>query len=283
MQNRNDPVAPVDRPQTGTWMVTRLHLIDFFDQKKTIMKIAVIGGTGLIGKDVCSQLASSVHEVIAASPSKGVDVLTGKGLDEALAGAQIVIDLSNSPSPDGPTALQFFQTAGENLIAAEKRAGIQHHLVLSIVGTPLGQHIGYLQAKKIQEDIVVNSAIPYTIIRSTQFYEHTPTIVAVQGNGEAVQVSTLEYQPIAAGDVVNYVIKLALEEPKDAVVEIAGPDRGAMNEFVKKYVEQRGEDIAVIPDEDNKYMSFIIPKSLLVPAGDFYPGEIRFDDWIKSL
>jgi uncharacterized protein YbjT (DUF2867 family) len=245
------------------------------------MKILVIGGTGLIGKEVCRKLESAGNEVIVGAPSRGVDILTGKGLAEAMEGTDIVIDLSNSRSPDAETALNFFDTAGKNLVAAEKITKVKHHLILSIVGTPLGQHIGYLQAKKKQEDTIAESGIPYTIIRSTQFHEHISTIIAVQGEGKEVHVSTLDYQPIAAADVVSYVVKFALEEPKNGIVEIAGPDRGPMNEFVKKYLEEKREDKVVVSNEEDKYMFFVIPRSLLVPAGDFYPGEIKFDDWIK--
>lgn len=245
------------------------------------MKILVIGGTGLIGKEVCKKLEHTGHQVIIGTPSNGVDILTGHGLAEALHGTDIVIDLSNSKSPDGETALNFFNTAAKHLIPAEKLANIKHHLILSIVGTPLAQHIGYLQAKKQQEDAIIASGIPYTIIRSTQFHEHTSTIIAVQGVGNEVHVSTLDYQPIAAADVVDYIIKFALETPKNGIVEIAGPDRAPMNEFVKKYLQEKGEEKQVIANDDNKYMSFVIPRSALSPAGDFYPGQIRFDDWNK--
>lgn len=247
------------------------------------MKILVIGGTGLIGKEVCKKLKSMDNEVIVGSPSTGVDVLTGEGLVEALTGTDVVIDLSNSRSPDGNTALNFFNTAGKNLAAAEKIAGIKHHLILSIVGTDRGQHIGYLQAKKQQEDTIVESGIPYTIIRSTQFHEHVTTIITVQGDEKQVHVSTLDYQPIAAADVVNYVVKFALEEPKNGIVEIAGPDRGPMNEFVAKFLEAKGEDKVVVPNNEDMYMFFLLSRSGLVPTGDFYAGDLRFDDWIKTL
>lgn len=246
------------------------------------MKVLVIGGTGLIGKDVCKKLESIGHKVIVGSPTRGVDILTGQGLEEALEGTDIVIDLSNSQSPDGETALHFFSTAGKNLVAAEKKANVKHHLILSIVGVPLAQHIGYLQAKKIQEDTIAASGISYTIIRSTQFHEHISTLIAVQSEGNEVHVSTVDYQPIAVADVVNYVVTFALEEPKNGIVEIAGPDRGPMSEFVKRYLDEKQEDKIVVANDDNKYMFFEIPGSLLVPAGNFYPGHIRFDDWKKS-
>lgn len=246
------------------------------------MKILVIGGTGLIGKDVCKKLESTGNEVIVGAPSTGVDILTGEGLAEALEGTDIVIDLSNSPSPEAQTALDFFRTAAKNLVAAEKVALIKHHLVLSIVGTDRAQHIGYLQAKKYQEDAVIESGIPYTIIRSTQFHEHVGTIIAVQGEGRNVHVSTVDYQPIAVEDVVDYVVRFALEQPKNRIVEIAGPDRGVMSDFVESYLKEKGEDKIVVPNQDDKYMFEDIPRSLLVPSGDFFPGKIRFDDWKRN-
>lgn len=247
------------------------------------MKILVIGGTGLVGKKVCEKLEVMGNEVIAGSPSTGINILTGEGLTNALTGTEIVIDLSNSKSPDDQTALSFFCTAAEKLIEAEKLAHIKHHLVLSIVGTDQAQHIGYLQAKKYQEDAAIKSGLPYTIIRSTQFHDHITTIIAVQGEGTNVHVSTVDYQPIALQDVVDYVVKFALEQPKNKIVEIAGPDRESMTSFVENYLKATGEDKIVVPNQDNKYMFQNIPKSGLVPDGDFYPGKIRFDDWMRSL
>ncbi len=246
------------------------------------MKILVIGGTGLVGKNVCEKLERMGNEVIIGAPSSGINILTGEGLTNALAGTETVIDLSNSQSPDDQIALDFFRTAAKNLIEAEKRAHIRHHLVLSIVGTDRAQHIGYLQAKKHQEDAVIESGIPYTVIRSTQFHEHITTIIAVQGDDRNVQVSTIDYQPIALQDVVDYIIKFALEQPKNKIVEIAGPDRGLMTDFVEKYLKLKGEDKIVVPNQDDKYMFHNIPKSGLVPTENFYPGKIRFEDWMSN-
>lgn len=246
------------------------------------MKILVIGGTGLVGKGVSKKLESMGHEVIVGSPSSGIDILTGEGLKKALMGTEVVIDLSNSQSPEDQIALEFFRTAAKHLIGAEKLAHIEHHLVLSIVGTDRAQHIGYLQAKKYQEDAVIESGIPYTIIRSTQFHEHVSTIIAVQGEGQNVHVSTIDYQPIALQDVVDYVVMFALQQPKNRIVEIAGPDRGLMNDFVESYLKMKGEDKVVISNQDDKYMFYSMPKSGLVPSGDFYPGKIRFDDWTRN-
>jgi uncharacterized protein YbjT (DUF2867 family) len=246
------------------------------------MKILVVGGTGLIGKDVSRKLTEAGHEVIIGSPSHGIDVISGEGLIEALEGTDIVIDLSNSASPDDQTALTFFCTAGKNLASFEKKAGVKHHLVLSIVGTDRATYIGYLQAKKAQEDNIRNSGIPYTIIRSTQFHEHMTTLIAVQGNEAEVNISSVEYQPIAAADVVDLVVKLALEEPKNALVEIAGPERGLMTDFVQKYLKYTESDKMLISDDDNKYMFFEIPKDLLVPLGEFRTGQVTFSDWLET-
>lgn len=247
------------------------------------MKILVIGGTGLVGRGVCEKLKSTGNEIIVGSPSDGINILTGEGLEGALAGTDIVIDLSNSQSPEAQVALDFFRTSAENLIKAAKIAGVKHHLVLSIVGTDRAQHIGYLRAKKYQEDAVIGSGIPYTVIRSTQFHEHIGTIINVQGDGKSVHVSTVDYQPIALEDVVDHVVRFALEEPKNSIVEIAGPDRGLMSDFVEGYVRETGADIVVIANDNDKYMFEDIPRSLLVPKGEFFPCKIKFDDWKRSL
>lgn len=246
------------------------------------MQILVIGGTGLVGKGVCKKLKEKGIKVVVGAPSRGVNIVTGEGLVNALVGTDVVVDLSNSRSPESQMALDFFRTAAKNLIKAVKAAGIRHHLVLSIVGTDRAQHIGYLKAKKLQEDAVIESGIPYTIIRSTQFHEHVSTIVDVQGDGKQVQVSTVAYQPIALEDVVDYIVRFALEAPENRIVEIAGPDRGCMNEFVEAYLREQGADIAVVANHDDKYMFEDIPRSLLVPSGAFFPGKIKFSDWVKN-
>ncbi len=247
-----------------------------------IMKIVIIGGTGLIGSNVSEKLRLLGHEVIVASPSTGINAMTGEGLTNALQGAEVVIDLSNSASPEENTAINFFRIAGRNLAAAEKAAGVKHHLLLSIVGTDQVQYIGYLRAKKEQEDIIKASGIPYTVIRATQFHEHVTTIITVQSDEEHIHVSTVDYQPIAAEDVAALVTQFALEPPKNNTVEIAGPERAPMNEFVTRYLSVKGSDKSVKVNEQDKYMFFDIPKSLLVPQGDFYSGAIRFEDWINE-
>lgn len=243
------------------------------------MKILVIGGTGLTGRLVTKKLANLGHQVIIGSPSHGVDLMTGEGLSQALENTEIVIDLSNSSSPEEENAIHFFQTAGKNLVKAERTANIRHHLVLSIVGTDDALEIGYLRAKKYQEDNIKNSGIPYTIIRSTQFYEHTDAIIAIQGQGDEVFVSKIDYQPIALEDVTDYIVQFALEEPKNGTVEIAGPIKANMDDFVAKYIAITGKHIRVVSDDDSKYMHLVVPKSLLVPAGAYCAGKAHFEDW----
>lgn len=243
------------------------------------MKILVIGGTGLTGRLVTKKLKNLGHEVIIGSPSHGVDIITGEGLSIALEGTEIVIDLSNSSSPEEENAIRFFETAAKNLVKAESAAGVKHHIVLSIVGTDDGQDIGYLRAKKLQEDHIKHSGIPFTVVRSTQFHEHTDAIIAVQGNGDKVFVSKVEYQPIALEDVTDFIVRYALEEPKNGTVEIAGPVRGSMDDFVAKYIEITGKPTRVVSDEESKYMHLLIPASLLVPAGQYSAGKVYFEDW----
>ncbi len=246
------------------------------------MKVLVIGGTGLTGRLVTKKMEKLGHEVIIGSPSQGVNILTGKGFKEALYGTEIVIDLSNSSSPEEENALQFFETAGKNLVKAELSTGVKHHIILSIVGTDDALEIGYLRAKKLQEDMIKNSGIPYTIIRSTQFHEHIETIIQVQGEGDNVFVSTIDYQPIALEDVAEFIVQFSLEQPKNDTVEIAGPQRGKMEDFVNKYIEITGQAKKVISDDESKYMHFVVPASLLVPAGQFSSGTVLFEDWALS-
>lgn len=246
------------------------------------MNIVIVGGTGLIGSKVSEKLRALGHQVVVAAPSTGINALTGEGLADAMKDAEVVVDLSNSASPEEDTAINFFRAAGKNLVAAEIAAGVKHHLVLSIVGTDRALYIGYLRAKKEQEDIIKESSIPYTIIRATQFHEHITTLIAVQSDEEAIHISTVDYQPIAAEDVAALVTRLALEAPKNTTVEIAGPDQAPMNEFVSQYLSVKGGEKRLQANDENKYMFFEISKSLLVPQGDFYPGAIRFSDWING-
>src|ERR671931_1515922 len=195
------------------------------------MKIVVIGGTGLIGSKTVAILREGGHEVVAASPNTGVNSITGEGLKEAMAGTQVVIDLANSPSFEDKAVLEFFETSGRNLLAAEAAAGVRHHVALSIVGTDRSDN-GYFRAKVAQEKLIETSGIPYTIIRSTQFLEFCGAIAASSAHGNLVRLSPGLFQPIAADDVAAVVADVALAAPSNWVVEIAGPERAPFNQFI---------------------------------------------------
>ncbi|MFD1141187.1 SDR family oxidoreductase [Larkinella insperata] len=247
------------------------------------MKILIIGGTGLIGSNVAGKLRQLGHTVIAGSPSTGINALTGEGLSEALVNTDVVIDLSNSPSfEDGP-AIQFFETVGRNILAAEVNAGVKHHLVLSIVGTHLMGEMGYMRAKKIQEDLVKKSGLPYTIVRSTQFQEFVPTIAAGSTQGTEVHVSTLDFQPIAAEEVGVFMTRFAVSQPANGTVEIAGPGRAPMSKFVEEFIRATGDARTIVPTDKKEYFGVSVPQSALVPQGDAYLGELRFDKYLDSL
>src|SRR5205809_2866905 len=196
------------------------------------MKIVVIGGSGLIGKKLVKNLRQRGHEVVAASPSSGVNTLTGEGLAEAIVGASVVVDVANSPSFEDKAVLEFFETSGRNLLAAEAAAGVGHHVALSIVGTDRTPENGYFRAKVAQEKLIETSGIPYTIIRSTQFLEFLGAIAQSATDGNMVRLSPGLFQPIAADDVAAIVADVALAAPRNAIVEIAGPERAPFNEFV---------------------------------------------------
>src|SRR3954471_6584625 len=199
------------------------------------MKIVVIGGTGLIGTKVVAKLRKQAHQVIAASPATGINTLTGEGLTEAMDNTDIVIDLANSPSFEDKAVMEFFQTAGKNLMAAEINAGVKHHVALSIVGVDIMQNIGYMRAKKAQEDLIKQSGVPYTIVRSTQFLEFLKGIANQATVGNEVHLSDVKFQPIAADDVASFVAHYALAAPVNGRVEIAGPERFDMYEIVAQY------------------------------------------------
>src|SRR3954454_24235264 len=205
------------------------------------MKIVVIGGTGLIGSKTVAILRQGGHEVVAASPKSGINSITGEGLKEAMAGATVVIDLANSPSFEDKAVLEFFETSGRNLHAAEAAAGVRHHVALSIVGTDRTPDNGYFRAKVGQEKLIEASGIPYTIIRSTQFLEFLGGIAASSAEGDKVRISTGLFQPIAADDVASVVAEVALAAPRNGTIEIAGPERAPFHEIVARYLKATGD------------------------------------------
>jgi uncharacterized protein YbjT (DUF2867 family) len=244
------------------------------------MKIVVIGGTGLIGSKTVAILCKGGHEVVAASPNSGVNTITGEGLKEAVAGAQVVVDLANSPSFEDKAVLEFFQTSGRNLLAAEAAAGVRHHVALSIVGTDRSDN-GYFRAKVAQEKLVETSGVPYTIIRSTQFLDFLGAIAASSADGNTVRLSPGLFQPIAADDVAAIVADVALAAPRNGIVEIAGPERAPFNEIVARYLKAIGDPRQVVRDREARYFGGRVEERSLVPLGDARLGRIGFDEWLR--
>jgi uncharacterized protein YbjT (DUF2867 family) len=245
------------------------------------MKIVVIGGTGLIGSKTVAILRQEGHEVVAASPNTGVNTITGDGLEAAMTGTQVVIDLANSPSFEDRAVLEFFETSGHHLLAAEAEAGVPHHVALSIVGTDRTPDNGYFRAKVAQERLIVSSGIPYTIIRSTQFLEFLGAIAASSADGRTVRISPGLFQPIAADDVAAIVANLALAAPRRGIVEIAGPERAPFNEFVARYLKAIGDPREVVSDPEARYFGGRVEERSLVPLGEARLGRIGFDEWLR--
>jgi uncharacterized protein YbjT (DUF2867 family) len=245
-----------------------------------VMKIVVIGGTGLIGSKVVERLKQKGHEAIAAAPNTGVNTITGEGLKQAMAGTQVVIDLANSPSFEDKAVLEFFETSGRNLLAAEAAAGIRHHVALSIVGTDRSDN-GYFRAKVAQEKLIKTSSIPYTIIRSTQFLEFLGGIVASSTDGNIVRLSPGLFQPIAADDVATIVADVALAAPRNSIIEIAGPERAPFNEIVARYLRAVGDPREVVSDPEARYFGGRVDERSLVPLGEARLGRIGFDEWLR--
>jgi uncharacterized protein YbjT (DUF2867 family) len=245
------------------------------------MKIVVIGGTGLIGSKTLAILRQGGHEVVAASPKSGINSITGEGLKEAMAGAQVVVDLANSPSFEDKAVLEFFETSGRNLLAAEAAAGVQHHVALSIVGTDRMPDNGYFRAKVAQEKLIEASGIPYTIIRATQFMEFLGAIAASGADGNIVKISPGLFQPIAADDVAPIVAEVALAAPRNGIVEIAGPERAPFNEFVARYLKAIGDRREVVSDPEARYFGGRVEERSLVPLREARLGRIGLDEWLR--
>jgi uncharacterized protein YbjT (DUF2867 family) len=245
------------------------------------MKIVVIGGTGLIGSKTVAILRQGGHEIVAASPDNGVNTITGEGLKEAISGAQVVIDLANSPSFEDKAVLEFFETSGRNLLAAEAASGVEHHVALSIVGTDRTQDNGYFRAKVAQEKLIVASGIPYTIIRSTQFLEFLGGIAASATEGNIVRLSPGLFQPIAADDVAPIVADVALAAPRNGIVEIAGPERAPFDEIVARYLKAIGDPREVVRDPEARYWGGRVEERSLVPLGEARLGRIGLNEWLR--
>jgi uncharacterized protein YbjT (DUF2867 family) len=247
------------------------------------MKIVVIGGTGLIGSKVVAKLKQKGHEVVAAAPNTGVNTITGEGLADALAGARVVVDVANSPSLEDKVAMDFFQTAGKNLIAAEVAAGIKHHVALSIVGTDRLPDSGYMRAKLAQERLIKSSPIPYTIVRATQFFEFLRGIAQSAVKGDTVHLSHALFQPMAADDVATAVAEAALAEPLNRTVEIAGPDAFHMDEIVGRVLAYDHKTWKVLADPEALYFGAKLNDQSLVPGSNPRLGSTKFDWWLTHV
>lgn len=246
------------------------------------MKFLVIGGTGLIGSKVVARLRASGHEAVPAAPSTGVDILTGAGLDAAMAGADTVIDLSNSPSFEDEAVLNFFRTAGRTILDAEARAGVGHHLALSVVGTQKLTDSGYFRAKIAQEQLIRDSGRPYTIVHSTQFFEFLPGIVQSGADGQTVRLPSALIQPIAAEDVADAVARYAQQEPANAVVEIAGPEREPLASLAQRFMSIVQDPREAVADAHARYFGAQLQNDTLVPEGRAWIGALNFEAWLQQ-
>jgi uncharacterized protein YbjT (DUF2867 family) len=243
-------------------------------------KVVVIGGTGLIGSKVVTRLADQGHEAVAASPNSGVNTLTGEGLAEVLAGAQVVVDVSNSPSFEDQAVLEFFTTSTGNLLAADKTAGVGHHVALSVVGTERLPESGYLRAKLAQEQLITASGIPYSIVHATQFFEFFTNIADAATDATTVRLSPALVQPIAAVAVADTVARTAVGEPVNGVFEIAGPEQFGLDELIRKGLRARGDPRAVVADPEARYYGARLEERVLLPGADAITLDPRFDDWL---
>jgi len=246
------------------------------------MKIVVIGGSGLIGAKLVYNLRERGHEVVAASPASGIDTITGEGLADALAGADIVVDVANSPSFEDKAVLEFFETSGRNLLAAEAVAGVKHHVALSIVGTDRLPGSGYLRAKMAQETLIKASKTPYTIVRSTQFFEFMRGIAESNTNGTTVRLSPALFQPIASDDVVAVLTDVTLGTPANGIVEVAGPERLRMAELVQTFLNAKHDARKVVADTHARYFGVELNDQSLVPGDTARIAATRFEDWLRK-
>jgi len=247
------------------------------------MKFVIIGGSGLIGSKVCKNLQDLGHEVISASPSSGINVISGEGLADALKGADVVVDVANSPSFEDHAALHFFETAGHNLFAAEKVAGTKHHVALSVVGTERMLDSGYFRAKMAQEKLIKASGVPYTILRATQFFEFIGAIAySGREDGNTIHLTSAALQPVASVDVAAALTAIAQKAPINQTVEVAGPDRRPIVEFVSEYLKHTNDPREAVPDDTVPYFGAPINDKSLTPGDNPIVGATRFEDWLET-
>ena len=244
------------------------------------MKIVVIGGTGMIGSKVVANLTERGHEAVAASPNTGVNTLTGEGLPEAVRGADVVLDVSNAPSWEDQAVLDFFVTSTKNQLAAEEAAGVGHHVALSIVGADREPDSGYLRAKVAQEKVIEESGRPYTILRSTQFFEFVRQVAEAGAEGDTIRLTNAHFQPIAADDVAAFVTETTLAPAANGVLEIGGPESIPLDELARRALTHDGDPRTVIADPDATYYGAKVKEGSLTPGPDARLGSIHFDDWL---
>jgi uncharacterized protein YbjT (DUF2867 family) len=244
------------------------------------MKIVVIGGSGLIGSKLVKKLGEHGHEAIAASPDSGVDTLSGEGLDEALDGASVVIDVSNSPSFEDAAVMEFFKTSTRNLLAADAAAGVAHHVALSVVGTERLTESGYFRAKLAQEKLIAESSIPYSIVRATQFYEFMKRVAADATDGNTVRLSPALIQPMAADDVARAIGRVSVGPPLNGMVEIAGPEQFRLDELIRGVLTTQNDPREVVTDPQARYFGINPSERALLPGPDARVADTRFSDWL---
>ncbi|MEO3433612.1 SDR family oxidoreductase [Inquilinus sp. CAU 1745] len=245
------------------------------------MKIVVIGGSGLIGAKLVSRLRRNGHEVVAASPNLGVNTITGEGLAEALAGAQVVVDVANSPSFEDRAVLEFFETSGRNLLAAEMAAGVGHHVALSVVGTDRLPESGYFRAKLAQENLIKAAKIPYTILRSTQFFEFTGAIAQSATDGHTIRLSPALMQPVVSDDVADALAEVALGAPTNETLELAAPEQIRLDELVRQFLHANKDPRQVVTDANAQYFGTVLNDQSLTPGDDPRIAPVCFADWLN--
>ncbi|MBY8339155.1 SDR family oxidoreductase [Streptomyces spinosirectus] len=246
------------------------------------MKIVVIGGTGLIGSKLVGKLTEHGHEAVPAAPSTGVDTLTGEGLAEALEGASVVVDVSNSPSFADDAVMEFFRTSTANVLKAETEAGVQHHVALSVVGTDRLQGSGYFRAKQVQEDLIKASGVPYTIVHATQFFEFAKGLADGVTEGDTVRLPAAKIQPMVSDDVAAAVGRAAVAAPVGGVVEVGGPEAFELEEFIRMGLDAIDDPRKVVTDPEARYWGAELEENTLLPGPDAHLAETRFADWLAQ-
>ena len=246
------------------------------------MKVVVIGGTGLVGSRVVASLRAQGHEAVAASPKSGVNTITGEGLAGALAGASVVVDVSNSPSFEASAVLAFFETSTRNLLAAEATARVRHHVALSVVGTGRLTASGYFRAKIVQERLIEDGSIPYSIVHATQFFEFVKDIAQGATDGNMVRLAPVLIQPMAADDVAAAVARVAMGTPVNGTVEVAGPEAFRLDDLVRRALREANDPREVIADPQAPYFGAELGERTLVPGDDAALGPTRYEDWLKQ-